>query len=91
MTASEILRKEMIQSASFSKNEFINTICERIKKSGEACFICDRHIEKTELAGCIGTIRMADEQAAIDFARSEGFCVSYKHNSYGVRYIFFTL
>lgn len=34
---------------------------------------------------------MAHEQIAIDFARSEGFSVSYKHNSYGVRYILFTL
>lgn len=32
-----------------------------------------------------------NEQVAIDFARSEGFSVSYKHNSYGVRYILFTL
>lgn len=35
--------------------------------------------------------RMVHEQIAIDFARYEGFLVSYKHNSYGVRYIVFTL
>lgn len=91
MTAAERLRMGMVQNAPFSKEEFINKISERIKASGRACFICDRHISKTDIKGCGNTIRMADEQAAIDFARSEGFRVSYDRNSYGVRYIVFTL
>ena len=91
MTAAEKLRQEMIQSAPFSKDEFISRISELIKGSGKACFICDRHIRATEIFSPWNTIRMADEQAAIDFARSEEFRVSYNHNSYGVRYIVFTL
>lgn len=89
MTAAEKLRQEMIQGAPFSKEEFIEVISRRIKGSGKACFICDRHIRETDING--NTIRMNHEQAAIDFARSEGFRVSYDHNSYGVRYIVFTL
>lgn len=49
------------------------------------------HIRETNISSNGNTIRMAHEQVAIDFARSEGFSVSYKHNSYGVRYILFTL
>lgn len=91
MTAAEKLRQEMIQGAPFSKEEFISRISELIKGSGRACFICDHHIRKTEIFSPCNTIRTADEQAAIDFARSEGFRVSYDYNSYGVRYIIFTL
>lgn len=90
MTASERLRQEMLQSAPFTKEEFISSISERIKQSGRASFICDRHIRETNLDNW-PTIRMNHEQAAIDFARSEGFRVSYDYNSYGVRYIVFTL
>ena len=81
----------MMQSAPFTKEEFINTICERIKRSGRARFYCDRHIGKTEVTGNGNTIRMSHEQIAADYARSEGFSVSYDYNSYGVRYIVFTL
>lgn len=92
MTAAEKLRQEMVQDAPFSKDEFIRVISERIKcsLSGRACFFCDRHIRETQIRGG-NTIRMNHEQAAIDFARSEGFNVSYDHNGYGVRYIVFTL
>lgn len=92
MTTAERLRNEMVQSASFSKEEFIQTISNRIKNSlsCRASFICDRHISETKIKDG-NTIRMSDEPAAIDFARSEGFKVSYDHNSYGVRYIVFTL
>lgn len=90
-TAAEKLRQEMIQGAPFSKEEFIDTICRRIKGCGKARFICDCHIRETDIKGCGNTIRMADEQAAIEFARSEGFSISYDYNSYGVRYIVFTL
>ena len=71
MTASERLRQEMLQSAPFTKEEFISSISERIKQSGRASFICDRHIRETNLDNW-PTIRMNHEQAAIDFARSEG-------------------
>lgn len=91
MTVAEKLRNEMTQSAPFSKDEFIDTICERIKAYGRASFICDRHIGETNITGCVGTIRMNHEQVAIDYARSEGFCISYAYNSYGVRRIVFTL
>lgn len=91
MTTAEKLRMEMIQSAPFTKEELIDTICRRIKANGRAMFICDKHIRETNVRNSGGTIRMADEQAAIDFARFEGFRISYDYNSYGVRYIVFTL
>lgn len=92
MTAAEKLRQEMVQDAPFSKDEFVQVISNLIKcsLSCRACFICDRHIKETRIKGG-NTIRMNHEQAAIDFARSEGFRVSYDYNSYGVRYIVFTL
>ncbi len=92
MTAAEKLRQEMMQSLPFTKDEFIKVISERIKGSlsGMASFICDRHIKETQIKGG-NTIRMSHEQAVIDFATSEGFRISYDYNSYGVRYIIFTL
>lgn len=82
----------MMHSLPFTKDEFIKVISERIKGSlsGMASFICDRHIEQTKIKGG-NTIRISHEQAAIDYARSEGFRVSYDYNNYGVRYIIFTL
>lgn len=91
MTAAEKLRKGMEQTAPFRKDEFINAISERIKRSGRAWFICDRHIRETDIRGGGYTIRMNHEQVATDYARSEGFRVSYERNGYGVRYIVFTL
>lgn len=90
MTAAEKLRMEIAQEAPFSKDEFISKISRLIKAYGYASFICDKHIRETNISSNGNTIRMAHEQVAIDFARSEGFSVSYKHNSYGVRYILFT-
>ena len=91
MTAAEKLRMEIAQEAPFSKDEFISKISRLIKAYGYASFICDKHIRETERSSNGNTIRMAHDQVAIDFARSEGFSVSYKHNSYGARYIVFTL
>ena len=91
MTVAEKLRNEMTQSAPFGKDEFIRSISERIKDSGRAWFICDRHIRDTCINGCSHTIRMNHEQIAVDYASSEGFRVSYEYNGYGVRYIVFTL
>lgn len=91
MNAAERLRQGMTQNAPFSKKEFIDVICRGIKQSGMKAFICDRHINKTKIHDCLPTIRMADEVVAVDFARSEGFTVSYSSNSYGVRYMVFTL
>lgn len=55
-----------------------------IEIAGIPMFLTEVYVKKNGF-------RMAHEQVAIDFARSEGFSVSYKHNSYGVRYIVFTL
>ena len=55
----------------------------RMEIAQEAPFSKDEFISKIS--------RLIKEQIAIDFARYEGFLVSYKHNSYGVRYIVFTL
>lgn len=91
MTAAEKLRMEMMQEAPFKKEELISKISRLIKAYGYASFICDKHIKETNISNSGNTIRMAHEQIAVNFARSEGFSVSYKHNSYGVRYIVFTL
>jgi hypothetical protein len=91
MNAAELLREELQASAPFTKEELIERIVRKIKAYGRASYICDRHIRETQITGPGDTIRMADEQAATDFARSEGFHVSYDYNSYGVRYIIFTL
>lgn len=91
MNAAEKLRQEMTQDAPFTKDEFIQTICRRIKNSGRAMFYCDRHIQKTDVTERGSTIRMNHEQVAVEYARSEGFCVSYEYNGYGVRSIVFTL
>ena len=91
MTAAEKLRMEIAQEAPFSKDEFISKISRLIKAYGYASFICDKHIRETNISSNDNTIRMAHEQVAIDFARSEGLSVSYKHNTYGVRYILVTL
>lgn len=91
MTAAEKLRMKIAQEAPFSKDEFISKISRLIKAYGCASFICDKYIRETDVSPNGNTIRMVHEQIAIDFARYEGFLVSYKHNSYGVRYIVFTL
>lgn len=91
MTAAEKLRMDMMQEAPFSKEEFISKISRLIKAYRYASFICDKHIKETNISPNGNTIRMAHEQVAIDFATSEGFSVSYKRNSYGVRHILFAL
>ena len=91
MTAAEKLRMEIMQEVPFKKEELISKISRLIKAYGYASFICDKHIRETDISKSGNTIRMAHEQIAVNFARSEGFLVSYKHNSYGVRYIVFTL
>lgn len=77
MTAAEKLRMEIAQEAPFSKDEFISKISRLIKAYGYASFICDKHIRETDVSPNGNTIRMAHEQVAIDFARSEGFTDNY--------------
>lgn len=88
--AADMLRMELRKEAPFTKEEFIEKICLMIKAYGFARFICDRHIRETKIKND-NVLRMAHEHIAIDFARSEGFNVSYRRNSHGVRYIVFTL
>lgn len=90
MNTAEKLRNEMVINVPFTKDEFISKISERIKRSGLASFVCDHHIRETDL-GSRSTIRMAHEFAALKYAESEGFRFRYKWNSYGVRYLIFTL
>lgn len=91
MKAAEKLRMDIKNKCPFTKDEFINQISERIKLIGRASYICDKHIRETSITGCSNTIRMVDEQVAIDYAKSEGFNFHYDYNSYGVRYIIFVL
>lgn len=90
MNAAEKLRQEMEQNAPFTKEEFIDVISSRIRKSGNASFVCDKHIGTTRLDG-FDAIARRDEQTAVNYARSEGFNVHESYNSYGVRRIVFTL
>lgn len=90
MTAAERLKAEIRSEAPITKKEFISEISSRIKRSGRAMYICDRHIEKTDIHR-MNTIQMKYEDLVKDYAVSEGFRVSYDYNSYGVRYIVFTL
>lgn len=89
MTAADKLRQELRESAPVDKKEFIDHIASCIRGMGKACFICDSHIGETSVKN--GTIRPCHEEVATEIARSEGFRVSYDHNSYGVRYLVFTL
>lgn len=91
MNTAEKLRTELLQSAPFKKEEFLNSIVGQIRLSGYARFYCNFNTNKTELDSYCPTIRNIDEPIAVEYARSEGFNVSYGHNSYGVRYIVFTL
>lgn len=88
------LAEAYVQDASLDTTDYpeiVQDVLEVAESYGYASFICDKHIRETDVSPNDNTIRMAHEQVAIDFARSEGFSVSYKHNSYGVRYIVFTL
>lgn len=90
MTAAERLKAEIASEAPITKEEFISEISNRIKRSGQARFVCDKHIAETDIS-FRSTIRMKHESLVKDYAISEGFMVSYDYNSYGVRYIVFTL
>lgn len=90
MKASEQLKQELANTVPFTKEEFIKSICERIKSCGRASFVCDKHIGRTELehgASC----KLAHENIIKEWADSEGFEWHYDYNSYGVRYLIFTL
>lgn len=91
MTAAEKLRMEIMQEVPFKKKELISKISRLIKEYGYASFICDKHIRETNISNSGNTIRMAHEQTAINFARSEGFLVSHDYNASGVRLIIFTI
>lgn len=90
MTTAEKLRMELVQDVPFTKEQFIKHICKLIKSCGCAKFVCDRHIGRTELEHG-GACKLAHEDVLKEWAYSEGFNVSYKHNGYGVRYILFHL
>lgn len=90
MTAADRLRQEMLQTAPFTKQEFINTISERIRKCGCADFYCHYYIDKTDIKSG-GTILPKDLTAALQFAHEEGFKVTYHTNSFGARYVRFSL
>lgn len=90
MTAAELLREKLKANLPFTKEEFIEKISKEIEVNGYSSFICDRHISETKLM--YGhTIKLQHEQIICDWARSEGFTISQKHNSYGVRSVVFTI
>lgn len=90
MTAAERLKAEIASEAPITKGEFISEISKRIKRNGRAMYICDRHITETNIYSR-DCVQMKYENLVKEYAVSEGFNVSYRHNSYGVRYIVFTL
>ena len=90
MTAAELLREKLKANLPFTKEEFIEKISKDIEVNGYTSFICDRHISETKLMHG-HTIKLQHEQIICDWARSEGFAISHKHNRYGVRIIVFSI
>lgn len=91
MTTASALKEELRKNLSFTKEDLIEAISIRVRKSGRAYFICDWHIDKSKLGKYDNTIRLCDEYAAVTMAKEEGFSVSHTFNSYGVRYLVFSL
>lgn len=91
MTTASALKEELRKNLSFTKEELIEAISIRVRKSGRAYFICDLNVDKTKIGKYDNTIRISDEYAAITIARQEGFKISRAYNSYGVRYLVFSL
>lgn len=90
MTAAELLREKLKANLPFTKEEFIEKISKDIEVNGYSSFICDRHISETKLIHG-HTIKLQHEQIICDWARSEGFAISHKHNGHGVRSVVFTI
>lgn len=73
----------------FPKKEFLKELEKVISKSGRIPFICDSHISSTNINGW--TLRLRDRETAIEIAKEEGFKYYTDTNSYGVKYLIFTL
>lgn len=91
MTAAEQLRQEFKDKCPVTKEQFISAIVTGIKEYGRATFICDSHITETKVGSGVKTIRLNDEHALVEYARSEGFRDSIRYNKWGAREIIFTL
>lgn len=89
MKAAELLRNEIASNMPCTKDEFIEVLSKDIKTMGRSAFICDRHITKTSL--CAHTAHLKHEQILCEWAKEEGFNVSYEYNNYGVRKMIFTI
>lgn len=73
----------------FPKDEFLKELEKVISKSGRIPFICDSHIGSTNISSW--KIRLRDKEEAIRIAKNEGFNYYIDTNSYGVKYLIFTL
>lgn len=58
-----------------------------LKSNGNTSVICDHHIN----AIYPDAIPFQYGNALVEWARANGFNVSYRHNGYGVRYIFISI
>lgn len=73
----------------FPKDEFLKELERVISKSGRIPFVCDSHINSTNISGW--KIRLRDKEEAIRIAENEGFNYYTDTNSYGVKYLIFTI
>lgn len=73
----------------FPKDEFLKELERVISKNGRILFICDSHINSTNISGW--KIRLRDKEEAIRIAKNEGFKYYTDTNSYGVKYLIFTI
>lgn len=73
----------------FPKGEFLKELEKVISKSGRITFICDSHISSTNINEWI--LHLRDRETAIEIAKEEGFKYYTDTNSYGVKYLIFTL
>ena len=90
MKAAELLRNEIASNMPCTKIEFIGVISHDIRTMGRSMFICDRHITKTSLCAQ-HTAHLKHEQILCEWAKEEGFNVSYEYNNYGVRKMIFII
>lgn len=73
----------------FPKDEFLKELERVISKSGRISFICDSHISSTNISSWKLCLR--DRETAIEIAKEEGFKYYTDTNSYGVKYLIFTI
>lgn len=88
MTIAEQLRSEGVNKPDFTKDEFITTVANDIRRRGSASFIIGNHVgTRLDDSGCsktIGTCNPYNREFALKFLAEEGFKYEFTCNCYGV-------